>query len=814
MMALQDLRYAIRGLWREPGFAAAVILTFGLALGANATMFGITDRLLLRAPAHVEDPDRVVRIGVEQRSPATGLVMTATAMSYHDFVDLRRDVRGFAEIGVVGGTNDASLGTGPDAELVPAAPASASFFRVLGVRPALGRFFTEDEDHPPHGSHVAVISHSTWQGRFGGSAAVLGQTLELNGTAYAIVGVAPKGFNGIGLQPTAVWLPVTAFNTLSWDNWHVRGSGPQVSWLTAVARLAPDVTPPAAAAEATALLAGIYPANFEADPGRRVVLGHIVAARSEGFSPASVQLAARVSVWLMAVAGVVLLIACANVANLLLGRSLRRRQELAVRLALGVRRARLARQLFTETLLLAMLGGLLGLILAHWGGQVIRAVLLPGFEWQDSPFSARLLLFTLGALVLASLAAAAAPLVLASRTGGASALRSGGHATGRGSGARSALVVAQGALCVVLLIGAGLFVQSLRNVSAIDPGLAARQLVYVTLPGASHALYEEAAERAIALPQVEGAVLAAGTLPFRMFMSLGGFQAQGVDSVPTPPSGGPYLARVGPGYFGVAGTSILRGRGITEADTDGAQPVVVISRGLSEWIWPGEDALGRCIEVRSSGCLTIVGVAEDTRTAAIDGDPVSVYYRPLAQTEGNSGLALLVRMTDGGMAGLPALRREMQALDPAMAAVQLQPLEELLAPQLRPWRLGAILFTVFGAIALALATLGLYAVLAYDVAQRRREMGVRMALGATSPHIMRVVLSGAGRLIVVGIALGLTAAALLAPRVEPLLLGVAPRSPLIYLAVAALLIPIGLAAALLPALRALRVEITEALRIE
>jgi predicted permease len=812
---LQDVRYALRGLAREPGFAAAVILTFGLALGANATMFGITDRLLLRAPAHVEEPETVVRIGFQRLNPSSGLVITSPVGPYHDFVDLRESVRAFAEVGVVGGTSNASLGVGADAELVPAAPASASFFRVLGVRPALGRFFSEDEDVPPEGSAVAVVSYGMWQERYGGGRDVLGRMLELNGTAYTIVGVAPKGFNGISLQATAVWLPVTRFNPWTGDDWHVRGPR-EVSWLQMVARLAEGATPDAAAAEATALLAAIYPERYEADPDRGVVLGHIVAARSDGFSSASLQLAARVSVWLMAVAGVVLLIACANVASLLLGRALRRRQELAVRLALGVRRGRLARQLFTEALLLAGLGAVVGLFMAHWGGQVIRGVLLPGFEWQDSPVSPRLLLFTFGALVVAATAAATAPLLLAASTGSASVLRSGGgHATGRGSRVRSGLVIAQGALCVVLLVGAGLFVQSLRNANAIDLGLDARQLVYVTLPGADPAFYEVAAERARALPHVEGAVLATATLPFWINMSLGGLRAEGVDSVRTPPSGGPYQSLVGPGYFGVTGTSIIRGRGITEADTEGASLVVVLSQGMSQLIWPGGDALGRCLYAGpSSGCITVAGIAADTRTAAIDGDPVVTYYRPLAQTDGMPDRTLVVRMAGGVSEGLPMLREEMQALDQEMPAVEIRPLAELIDPQLRPWRLGATLFTAFGAIALALATLGLYAVIAYDVTQRRKEIGVRLALGARAPHIVRVVLGGAGRLSVIGVALGLGAAALLAPPLEPMLLGITPRSWTVYAGVAMTLLLVGLAAAMLPAMRALQVEITEALRAE
>jgi predicted permease len=811
---LQDARHALRGVRREPGFAAIVILTFGLAVGANTAMFGITDRLLLRPPAHVQDPERVVRIGIQQRSASTGELTTSTALAYADYADLREQVAGFTEVGAVTSTRDASLGVGPDAELIRATPASASFFRALGVQPALGRFFLDEETAAPAGEAVAVLGDRLWREHYGSDPAVLGQTLEVDQTVYTIVGVAPPGFNGGNLMSTDVWLPFTVFGAPSFEGWHLRGGDMVASWLFPVARLAAGVAPEAAAAEATVLLAGLYPQQFEADPDRAVVLGHLIAARSEGFSGAAQRLAARVSLWLMAVAGVVLLIACANVANLLMGRALRRRRELGVRLALGIGRRRLAGHVFAEALLLAGLGALLGLVLAHWGGPLIRDALLPGFEWQDSPLDPRLLLFTLTALLVAVVVATAAPLVLVVRTDTAALLKTGSRSvTGRGSRLRSGLVVAQGALCVLLLVGAGLFVHSLRNAHAVELGVAGPHLVYANLPGTPASHYEEALERVRALPGVADAALAAATLPFRGGMSIIGVRAPGVDSIGPPASQGVFRTHVGPGYFSAAGTPILRGRPITAADVDGGEPVAVVSQAMAQGIWGREDPIGRCFILESDLCVTVVGIAGDTRRA-VGGDPVILSYRPLAQTTGDFNLTLLVRTTGDPSRVLPLLRGELQALDAGMRAVQLTPLRDLYGTQLRPWRLGATLFTAFGILALVLAALGLYAVIAYDVAQRRREMGVRLALGASAGNVTRLVLAGAGRVSGTGIVLGLAAALLLAPRLEPLLFGVDPRQVGVYAAVGGVLLLVGFVAALVPAARAVRVDPMEVIRTE
>jgi predicted permease len=828
-----DLGYSLRGIVRDPGFAAAVILTLALGIAANATMFGIIDRLLLRPPAHVTEPESVVRLGFQQRNASTGEITTSTATSYPVYRELRENVAGFAELGVVGPPGDASLGRGLEAEIVRRSAASASFFRVLGVRPEAGRFFLEEEDVPPAGQPVAVISHGLWQRRFGGDPAAVGQSIDLDNQSYLIVGVAPRGFLGTSLLNTDVWVPITHLGALRWagasflevDWWEFQG----FSWLQPVARVRLDVDPGVAAEQATAVHSALLPDQYAADPDRAVVLGPVIAARGTGFSLSESQRrAVTISLWLLGVAGIVLLIACANVANLLLSRTLRRRRELGVRLAIGVSRGRLAGQIFTEVLLLAALGGAVGLFLTAWGAPLAREVLLPGIEWQDSVVSTRMLLFSFGVITAAALLAALAPAMLASRMHASSLLRQGGGRAGtyRRSSLRGGLVLAQAALCVLLLVGAGLFVRSLQNVHAVELGFDVNQLVRVSWNSSAlamdgpdrAALYERAAEGVERLPQVASTSLAYGTSPFWMNM-VTTITVPGLDSIPVTSGGGtyPYHAFVGPEHFRTLGTRIVQGRGFDAADaTDGGASVALVSRSMAETLWPRENAIGKCFRMGgtdSSICHEVIGVFEDTRVVNVDGDPPMLYYLPLRGSN-RAESTLFVRTTGDASAALPAIRQELQALGAELPAPSLTLIRDSIEPQLRPWRVGAVLFSAFGAVALVLAMLGLYAVIAYDVGQRRQELGVRLALGSPIGRLVRMVVGDAARLAAAGVVVGLAVALLFAGRLEPLLFGVAPRDPFVYVTVAVLLILVALCAAALPARRASLVNPNEALKAE
>jgi putative ABC transport system permease protein len=818
--AAQDVRYALRGMRRQPGFAAAIILTLGLAIAANASMFAIIDRLLLQPPQHVANPHDVVRLGFQQRSTQSGELLTSTATTFADYAELRANVTGFAELGVISGPTDASLGRGEDAELVRRAAVSASFFTALGPRPVLGRFFAESEDLPPRGELVAVISHGLWQRKYGGAHDVVGSTLLLDNESFTIIGVAPRGFLGVDPLPVDVWIPVSVAGAAYGDDWD---QSRNIYWLRPVARLHADATVAATAANASAVHASFYEAEYAADPDRRVVLGPLIAARDPAFMQPAALRAMNISRWLLGVAGIVLLIAAANVANLLLARTMRRRRELGVRLSLGAGSARLAGQLFIEVLILAVIGAAVGMVLASWAGPLMRNVLLPGFEWHDSAFSVRMLLFSFTIVTFAALLAVAAPAFVATRVQAAGLLRAGSRgSTYRRSRLRSGLVTLQAALCVLLLVGAGLFVRSLGNAHAVQLGFDSERVITVSwntqaldrpLP-ARAALHEQAAERVRQLPQIEDAAVVWGTQPFWVRMRTS-FRVPGRDSIPMPGEGGPWRTVVSPEYFRTAGTAIVRGRGITDQDRQGSTPVAVVSERMAAIVWPDGDAIGSCFQAGGvdAPCIEVVGIAADARMFNVDGDAVVQYYVAMQQ-DPPANHALLVRTTGDAAAAIPTLRRELQAMDPTLPAPSVTPMTERLEPQLRPWRLGATLFTAFGALALVLATLGLYAVIAYDISQRRQELGVRLALGAPLAGLARMVMLDATRLAVVGVVIGLAGALLLAGRVQDLLFGVAARDPLVYAGVAAVLLLVALAAAALPARRATRVDPMEALNAE
>jgi putative ABC transport system permease protein len=813
----QDVRYALRGLRRQPGFAAAIVATLGLGIGANAAMFGITDRLLLRAPPHVQDADRVQRVFFRQTFSWAGEV-TQPSTGYADYAHLLESLDGVTEVAAWFPTRT-SLGRGQEAQEIGRVLATPSYFTLLGVRPALGRFYTDVDDEAS-----VVLSHGFWQREFGGDVGVLGRTLRIGNTAYAVVGVAPRGFTGVDLEPVDVWVPVSAaapeFSGPEWastSSWNMR-------WLRLLVRLAPAARREAVEAHATALHAGLVPQFYEADSTARVLLGPVVAARGPAVGAGMEQRNARIALWLSGVSAVVLLIACANVANLLLARSMRRRREMGVRLALGVRRGRLVSQMLVETALLALLGGALGLLLAQWGGALARGLLLPDLAWEGSVVDGRVLAVTASLALLATLLTGLAPATHALRRTVADAFRTGTRgATQERSRLRTALIVAQATLCVVLLAGAGLFVRSLNNVRDLDLGFDARHVIALywdasalALPPAEHGLlYEQALERVQALPQVSSAAIGM-TVPFWSSISTT-LHVPGLDSIPVPRDGGPYYNAVTPDYFATMGTRILRGRGITPADAAGARRVTVVGETMARHLWPGQDALGQCIHVggRAEPCSEVVGIAQDTRRQTLESGPVLQYYLPLAQQQTAATMrALFVRVEGDAASALQPVRQAVQSLSAELPNPQMRLLQDLVEPQIRPWRLGASMFTLFGALATMLAAIGLYGVIAYDVAQRTQEIGVRVALGAGSRDVVLLTLRAVGRVVVIGIPLGLLVALLAAARLEPLLFQVSPRDPLVLGAVGVLVLLVALIAAVAPARRALHVDPATALRAE
>jgi predicted permease len=814
----QDFEYSARALSREPLLAIVIVLTLALGIGANATIFGIVDQLLLRGPAHVQAPDQVKRIYITQPQWDGGI--RTSAETNYVTAALMRDVPFFDGVSVYRYSEE-RIGRGAPAVEQWVGWSSADLFSLLGVRPAIGRFFTEAEDRPGEAERVAVLEYGYWQSAFGGTAAALGSTVVVDGSEFTIIGVAPRGFTGPELKPATLWLPFSS------SNWRPRPDWPTTwlaQWTNVLVRLRPGVSIEATAEAATARFR-----TAAADAGMTAAATATLAVlpasyTSAGLEPPEV----AITRWLAGVSFIVLLVACANVINLLLARGVRRRRELSVRLALGISRARLARLLLSESLLLAIVGGALSVLFVLWGSQLLRGALMPDIQWE-SPLSGRVLLFSSVVIVITGVVVGLAPALQAARQDLAGMLkantRQGGAARGR---FRGALTVTQSAFALVLLVGAGLFVRSHWNVRTLDLGIDADRVLAVwvvfqstagmtdaereSFTARRAAFHEEAVERLRARPDVEAAAVALGT-PLQ-----GGFgvslRVPGRDSLPAMPGGGPYITAAGPGYFETVGTRIVRGRGIEAGDGRGSEPVTVINETMARTLWPGSDPLDACLFIGGDDapCARIVGVAADARRRQLVEEPAFQYYVPFGQERGIGGTQILVRPKSRAATFVPELRSVLHGMEPGVGYLRINPLQATLDPQVRPWRLGATMFLVFGGLALLIAAIGLYSVIAYGVAQRRTELGVRMALGAGVAGIVVMVLRQGLALVLIGIALGLPLALFGARRIESLLFETAPADVTVFGGVALLLVVIAVLASVLPAARAGRTDPAEALR--
>ena len=820
-----DLRFAARGLRANPGFTAAVVLTLGLGLGANAAMFAVLDRLMFRPPAYLRDAERVHRVYLS--SIVRGQERTDPFTEYKRYLDLAR-FGGSAFSGAAAfSQRTMAIGASDAAREMDVGTVSATYWSFFDARPALGRFFTAAEDSVPAGELVAVISHPFWQTHFGGRSDALGKPLQIGALTYTVIGVAPEGFAGVSAErPAAVWVPITAYagrdappglRTSYYLNYNW-------GWLQVLLRRKPGVTPE----QATAALTAAYQRSWEVeralDPQSLATLQearpHAIAApvlveRGPRASPVG-----KVARWVSGVALVVLLIACANTANLLLGRALKRRRELALRIALGVSRGRLAAQLLTESLLLATLGGVAGLLVAQWAGALLAARFLPDSAPPNPIGDPRTLLFAALAVVAAGVLTGIVPALRAAGQGDlAGILKSSGRGTSmHRSRTRAGLVVLQGALSVVLLVGAGLFVRSLRNVNALRLGydvdpvmLASVNLRGTKLPDAQRPLLaQRLREEAVSIPGVEQAAFGV-SVPFWSTYGLA-IYVPGIDSVRK--LGRFTLQAATPEYFQVMGTRVLRGRGITAADRAGAPRVIVVSESMARTLWPGKEALGQCVRVRADTmpCNTVVGIAEDIKQNSLSDDPGLNYYLSLEQFGEMDDVSLFVRTRGPAAAQMETVRRHLQRLMPGSAYVTLVPMREIVGGNMRSWELGASMFLAFGALALVVAAIGLYGVIAYNVAQRTQELGVRMALGARVGSVLALVLGQGVRFAVAGVVVGGTIALVAGRWVAPLLFQVSPRDPAVFAAVVALVLLVATLASLIPAIRASRVDPVTALR--
>jgi predicted permease len=808
---------------KNPGFTAAVVLTLALGTGANATMFGVVDRLLLQPPAHLRSPDEVHRVYLTAKGDNFG-VSIGTNQSYRRYQDLIAHARSASQIAAHYET-ELVFGTGEAAHEERTGLVSASFWPLFGVKPALGRFFTAAEDQLPQGTPVAVLGYGYWQSHFGGAREVIGKPIRIGRSDYTIIGVTPPGFSGVSLRSIAAFIPITAggadvFAEMGVDQWR---ESYRVGWLQTLARRKPNVSIEAASADFTNAYRLSLETQRPLEPPGRVPGPDSLRARAELASiiqdrgPRRSQ-EATVAVWLVGVSALVLLMACANVANLLVARSIRRRREIAVRLAVGVSRGRLLTQLLSESTVLAIGGGAVGVLVAQWGGGLLRGFLLPDVEWTAAALDPRVVVVTVVIALVAGLITGLAPMRQLARADVVSDLRAGGRGVSlRGSRMRRGLLVLQAAISVVLLVGAGLFVRSFRNVRSLDLGFQPEHVIVAELSARGTPidsarrihLMERLRERALTVPGVQHAAHTL-TIPFSLEWNQYVF-VPGVDSAALRDLF--YVNPVGPGYFETMGTPLIRGRQITDADRAGGQPVAVLSQAAVRRIWPSQDPLGKCVKLQADGpCYAVVGVSGDIR-ASFDEGPGRHVYVATAQVPAPDS-RLFIRTRGEAATQTEAVRRALQDVVPGFAYVSTRTLDGIVAPQMRSWRLGATMFTIFGLLALVVAAIGLYSVVAYDVSQRTRELGVRVALGASAGTVLRLVVGEGVRVVIVGLALGAAAALSLAGRVSPLLYEVSAKDPVTYAGVVGVLLVVAVVASLAPALRAARVDPNIALRAD
>jgi predicted permease len=802
-----------------------VVLTLALGIGANAAIFSVVDRLLFRPPPMLTEPALTHRVYIA--ASFRGEPFVNGGVQYARYVDLTKWSRSFARTAEVT-TRKIAVGVGADAREMQVGAVSASFFGFFDAPPVLGRYYSAQEDTPPTGSPVVVLSYAMWQTRYGARSDALGATLQIGPTVYTVIGVAPRGFVGLWpSEPPVAYVPVSTYaagvdiqlkGESWWDTYHW-------TWANMIAQRKPNVSLEAANADLTSALKRSYvaedekygqnKARSEERAHNHALIASVLSERGPNQSST-----AKVAALVGGMALLVLLIACANVANLLFARAMRRRREIAVRVALGVSRKRLLSQLLTESVLLALMGGIVGLVLAQWGGAALRAAFLPPGAESPVMTDTRTLVFAGVAVLLAGIVTGLAPAFQAGKTDLTVDLKA-GQREGmiHRSRTRVVLLLLQGALSVVLLVGAGLFVRSLNNVRNVrlgyDPdsvlvvNLAMRGVEFDSVQALT--LRRRLLERAQAIPGVAHAALNV-TLPFWSTWSTSP-SVPGVDSARL--DGQFNLNSVSPDYFATMGTRIVRGRGIEAGDVSGAPGATVVSASMAKKLWPTEDALGKCIKLgeKSDPCYYVVGVAEDIKNEKLTDDP-GLYYYLSADQYHPERTGLLLRMHGDATSQMESVRRQLQELMPGTSYITITPFSEVMGQQTRSWSLGATMFMVFGTLALVLATIGLYGVIAYNVVQRSHEMGVRIALGAQEADVVWLVVRQGLVLAAAGILIGAVITYAASSRVEPLLFNESPRDPLVYGGVILAMLAVATAASFIPARRASRVDPNVVLRAE
>ena len=789
--SLRDARYAVRQLWKAPGFAIVATLTIALGIGATSAMFSVINGVLLR-PLPYGDPGGLVR--VHEIIPQYGRFSVAPA----NFLDWRQQTTIFERIAAY--TNASATFTGGDTpERVQGASVSWDIFELLRVAPALGSGFTAAQD-VPGANGVIVISHGMWQQRFGSDPSVVGRTIPFSGVPVTVLGVMPAGFY-FPARTTEFWQPI-AINPAN--------AGRGGHFLGVIARTKPGVSVETAAAEMRTIaerLARQYPDTNTGESAEVVALHEQVVG---AIRPALMTLFAAV--------GVVVLIACANVANLLLVRASVREKEVAIRAALGAARGRLVLQMLVESLVLAIAGGALGVLLAYLAIpsiQTLGANSIP--RVADVTIDGRVLAFAAAAAILTGLLFGLVPAWQASRAGAGLVLKEGGRSSSTSGGrwVRSGLLVAEVALSIVLLVGATLLLRSFSRLTNVNPGFRPERVLafQVSLPQSSYtedgnriAFFDTLLERLDALPGVAGAGMVQ-TLPMRGGYVLS-FDVQG--RPPAKPGEEPSANHrvVSPGYFSTLGIPLRRGRLFDGRDAEKSRMVAVVDEAFVTRHFPNEDPIGRGLDIGngSDGFYEIVGVVGNVHHDGLDASPDPTMYVPFKQ-DVFSSMWVLAAADRGDPAQLSAaVRQAVREIDRTLPAYSINPLATIVSDSVAARRFSMLLLVLFAGVALFLAAVGLYGVVSYTVRQRTREIGLRMALGAQPGNVLRMVVGGGMKLAAIGVVLGIVAAVALAQLVESMLFDVAPSDPLSYAATSAVLLVIAALACYLPARRAMRVD--------
>jgi predicted permease len=818
-----ELRFAARRIRRAPRLTSAIVLTLGVGIGANAAMFEIVDRLFLRAPAYLNEAARVQR--VYQQRVASGRTSYDGSLSYPAYREIKRNAAPLMTVtGHASGQMIVAIGESP--RQLPVSLVDAAFWSLFSAKPVIGRFFAADEDERSSASPPVVLSHALWQTEFGGRRDVLGRPLRIEATSYDIVGVAPPGFTGLGHRRVAAFVPIAAAGAdLAGQGF---ASDPGTTFIELAVRTHPEMLSEAAATGIDrAFHASLVATRGEVEARRLSSWRAVLAPLSTERGPRPSE-AGRISIWLLGMSAIVLLIACANVANLLLARALRQRGAAAIDAALGIGAPRLVVRVLAENILLSLLAGAVAVPLAYWCTSRIGGLLAPAVMEVGPALDLRTIGFALALVTITGVLTGILPAIQARRTEPAAVLRGatmvGG---GRSSWAHSALLVAQATLSTLLLIGAGLFLRSVQHARNLELGYDPADVLLVTTqaPDAEGALFrfsseDSAAERLIRQlhrlasqdPGIRHAALAL-TIPF-FRNSFRPVFLPGQDSVPH--SGRYAMNVVSPDYFAALGTRLMRGRAFRDSDDGSSPPVVIVSQTMAQTLWPAGEALGQCVALidRALPCRTVIGIARDIRRGDLRDDLMLQFYLPDAQYDrGFPGILVLRTVADAASVAEP-IRRALQSAASGMVYVDVQRLEDHVLEQMRSWSVGAAVLTVLGAIALLLATFGLFSVVAYDMARRRREFGVRVALGARPANLMLVALRHHAELAIGGIALGLSLGFLAVRLLEERLFRVPPHDPLTFAAVAVVLLLAAALASVAPAWRATRAQPGEVLRTD